>query len=237
MFKIVLFTGLILLVVAMVILLLLKKYKKINIKIFMIVLTILILAIFVGCFATNVLITKEVSLSSNWKAVMISENTTYSDKIDIFLKEEKGKKIIEKKDDTFYFYLDENNELLNSLYDTFDYVSFEMNNEMGYLIKKAVKNYSYEFVGDYWFLSKSDTSVIEKIKSNIIKENTNSSVTFVSERHPFTQKTTELVFFVPKDTLIKMDDINGNDIFKTIDELNFAWKTNRTVITTNRTNG
>lgn len=185
MFKIVLFTGLILLVVAMVILLLLKKYKKINIKIFMIVLTILILAIFVGCFATNVLITKEVSLSSNWKAVMISENTTYSDKIDIFLKEEKGKKIIEKKDDTFYFYLDENNELLNSLYDTFDYVSFEMNNEMGYLIKKAVKNYSYEFVGDYWFLSKSDTSVIEKIKSNIIKENTNSSVTFVSERHPF----------------------------------------------------
>lgn len=215
MFKIILFTGVILLVTEIVMLSLLTKYKKLNKKIFGILLPLLTLAIFVGCFAANFLITKEVSLLSNWKVVTVSENTTYSDKIDIFLKEENGKKIVEQNDGYFYFYLDENTAFLNSTNtNNYDHVSFEINNETGFVMKKTVKKYDYEFVGDYWFLGKYDTVVIEKIKSQ----------SFITETKPYSVTKTELVFFVPQNTLVKTKNPNGIDVFKTIDELNAVYK-------------
>ena len=226
MFKIVLLVGTILLIVGIIVLSALTAIKKIKYKTLWVLLPVFTLIIALGCGISNALIADDVSLLSNWKTKVVSQETTCSDEIKMYIKKENGKTIIEKVDNTYYFYSDENTEFLNSIYNRFDNVTFKVSDKTSYVIKKNTNNLDYEYKNDSWFVSNKDTSVIDEIKTNERKHLVNSTKQHITDSKASSFVQTELVFYVPKDTLIKTKDNQDTIIYKTIDEFNRENKSN-----------
>ena len=203
MFKIVLFAGIVLMIIGIIVLSALTAIKKIKYRTLWILLPIFTLIIALGCGISNALIADRVSLLSNWATKVVSQETTCSEEMKIYLKEESGKKIIEKDDNTYYFYSDEKTKFLNSIYNRYNNVTFKVSDKTGYVIKKTINHLDYEYKDDCWFVSNYDTSVIDEIKINKRKNLVNSSKRHITDDKASSFTETELIFFVPKNTLIK----------------------------------